>query len=223
MISAVLSDALDVYRRLFRRAVVVAGAVFTVVGLASALADRSGRTGAVIVSLVLGLVGGLLVQGALVEAVRDLHEGRPPAGVRTYTDRSRGRLGTLVGASLLYGVGVALGLLAFVVPGLILVARWALVVPLVMIEGRGVRDAFARSSQLVTGQTGRVLVLVVVANLITGVGGIVITAMFRFLPPFGATWAGSTVAGALTVPYEAQVLTVLYYRLTEPDRPVLPA
>ena len=223
MISAVLSDALAIYRRLFRRSVLVAGAVFTVVGLASALADRSGRTGAILVSLVLSLVGGLLVQGALVEAVRDLHEGRPPADVRAYTDRSRGRLGTLVGASLLYGLGVAVGLLAFVVPGLILVARWALVVPLVMIEGRSVREAFGRSSQLVTGQTGRVLALVVVANVITGVGGIVITEIFRFLPPFGATWVGTAVAGALTVPYEAQVLTVLYYRLTEPGRPVLPA
>jgi len=222
MISAVLSDAFDIYRRLFRRSVLVAGAVFTVVGLASALADRSGKTGAILVSLVLGLVGGLLVQGALIEVVRDLHEGRAPAGVRAYTDRSRGRLGTLVGASLLYGLGVAVGLIAFVVPGLILLARWALVVPLVMIERRGVREAFARSSELVTGRTGRVLVLIFLANLITGVGGIVITEIFRFLPAFGATWVGSAVAGALTVPYEAHVLTVLYYRLTEPERPVLP-
>ena len=107
--------------------------------------------------------------------------------------------------------------------GLILLARWALVVPLVMIEGRGVREAFGRSSELVTGRTGRVLLLMLVANVITGVGGIVITEIFLFLPPFGAAWAGSAVAGALTVPYEAHVLSVLYYRLTDPGRPVLPA
>ena len=31
-------------------------------------------------------------------------------------------------------------------------SRWSLVVPLVMLERRGVRDAFGRSSQLVTGR-----------------------------------------------------------------------
>ena len=85
----------------------------------------------------LALLGGLLVQGALVEVVRDLHEGRTPAPVAAYYDRTRGRLGTLLGASILYGLGVVVGFLLLIVPGLIAVARWALVVPLVMIERRG--------------------------------------------------------------------------------------
>ena len=79
-------------------------------------------------------------------------------------------------------------------------ARWALIVPLVVIERRGWRDAFARSNELVRGQTGRVLVLVVVANLLTGVVSFGIGSVFSFLPTFAATWIGGTVAGALTVP-----------------------
>ena len=106
-------------------------------------------------------VGGLLVQGALVAVVRDLHEGRKPPSLGQLYDRTSGRLGTLVGASLLYGVGVAAGLFLLIVPGLIAAARWALIVPLVVIEGRGARDAFRRSNELVRGQTGRVLGLVV--------------------------------------------------------------
>ncbi len=222
MISAVLSDALAVYRRLWRRSVVVAGLVFLVVALAEALAERAPTLGTTLVSLVLALVGGLLVQGALVEIVRDLHEGRPAAPVAQVYDRTRGRLGTLVGASFLYGIGVVLGFLLLIVPGLIAVARWALVVPLVMIERRGVREAFARSSQLVRGRTGRVLVLVIVANVLTSVTATAITAAFSFLPSFWAAWIGGTVAGALAVPFEAHVLTVLYYTLTEPERPLLP-
>ena len=38
--------------------------------------------------------------------------------------------------------------------------------------------------------------------------------MFVFLPNFFTVWVGSAVAGALTVPYQAMVLTVLYYRLS---------
>jgi hypothetical protein len=222
VISQVLARALDVYRRLWRRSMVVAGAVFVVVGLAQALAAQHPTAATLLVAVLLGLVGSLLVQGALVEVVRDLHEGRQPASAAVYYERTRGRLGTLLWATLLYGLGVALGLLLFVIPGLILVSRWALVVPLVMIERLGPRAAFSRSSELVRGRTGRVLALVIVTGVITSVGTTAITYAFTFLPPFGAAWLGGAVAGALAVPYEAHVLTVLYYRLTEPDEPVLP-
>lgn len=221
-ISGVLGDAFEVYRRLWRRSVVVAGAIFVVVALAQALAERDKTSLTLFVSLLLSLVGGLLVQGALVEVVRDLHEGREPARIRDYYDRTRGRLGTLLGSSLLYGLGVGLGFLLIVVPGLIAIARWSLIVPLVMIERQGWRDAFRRSSELVRGKTGRVLVLVVIASVITGVASILIGRAFAALPDFFEIWIGGTVAGALAAPFQAHVLTVLYYRLREPERPVLP-
>lgn len=222
MISEVLGDAWEVYRRIWQRSVVVAGLVFAVVSLADAFAARRNTSATALVSIILSLVGGLLVQGALVEVVRDLHEGREPGTVGTYYARTRDRLGTLLGASLLYGVGVLVGFVLLIVPGLIAVARWALIVPLVVIERLGVGEAFSRSSQLVKGRTGSVLVLVIVANLITGVSAFAIRAAFGFLPDFAAVWVGGTIASAIAVPYEAHVLTVLYYRLTEPERPVLP-
>lgn len=222
MVSSVLSDALSVYRRLWRRSILVAGGVFLVVALAEALTAEHPTAGTLLVSLVLGLVGSLLVQGALVEVVRDLHEGRPAAPVRVYYQRTRGRLGTLLGATLLYGLGVAIGFVLLVVPGLVLMAHWALLVPLVMIEGRATGEAFGRSMELVRGRTGAVLVLVLLATLLTGIANTAITLAFAFLPRFSAAWIGGMVAGALTVPYQAHVLTVLYYRLTDPERPVLP-
>jgi hypothetical protein len=217
-IGEILGEAFAVYRRLFRRSVVVAGLIFAVVSLAQALAAESGTAIALLVSLLLSLVGGLLVQGALVEVVRDLHEGRDPAAINMYYDRTRGRLGTLIGASFMYGLGVILGLILFVVPGLIAVARWSLIVPLVMIEKRGWRDAFKRSSELVRGKTGRVLTLVVIANVVT----LVVGSIFGFLPGFFGAWIGGTLAGAIAVPFEAHLLTVLYYRLTAPEVPVIP-
>lgn len=222
MISEVLGGAWEVYERIWRRSVVVAGLVFAVVSLADAFAARRNTSATALVSIILSLVGGLLVQGALVEVVRDLHEGREPGTVGTYYARTRDRLGTLLGASILYGVGVVVGFVLLIVPGLIAVARWALIVPLVVIERLGVGEAFSRSSRLVKGRTGGVLVLVIVANLITGISALAIRIAFGFLPDFAAVWVGGTIASAIAVPYEAHVLTVLYYRLTEPERPVLP-
>ena len=98
MIGSVLGDAAHVYRRLWRRSVVVAGLVFVVISLADAFAVERTTAGTTLVSVVLALVGGLLVQGALVEVVRDLHEGREPESIHAYYERTRGRLGTLLGA-----------------------------------------------------------------------------------------------------------------------------
>jgi hypothetical protein len=72
-ISEVLREAFVVYRRLLRRSIVVAGLIFAVVSLAQALASERATALTALVALVLSLVGGLLVQGALVEVVRDLH------------------------------------------------------------------------------------------------------------------------------------------------------
>lgn len=221
MISLVLGTALDVYRRLWLRSIVVAGLVFAVVSLADALAYH-GTAAEALVTLVLSILGGLLVQGALVEVVRDLHEGREPARVGAYYARTRDRLGTLFGASVLYSIGVAIGLLLLIVPGLVALARWSLIVPLVMIERRGVGDAFSRSRELVKGKTPTVLLILIVSGLMTAVAGVLIQLAFRSLPAFESIWLGGTVASAVTVPYTAHVFTVLYYKLTDPDRLVLP-
>ena len=221
-ISSVLGDAFSVYARLWRRSVVVAGLVFAVVALASAFAERHPSVSDELVVLVLSLIGSLLVQGALVEVVRDLHEGRAPASTAEYYNRTRDALGTLLGVTLLAGIGVGIGFALLLVPGLILLSRWSLVVPLVMNERRGIGEAFARSNALVKGQTGRVLVVVFVAGLITGLGNLLVSFAFVFLSPFLTAWIGGAVAGVITAPYEAHVFTVLYYKLTEPEQPVLP-
>ena len=224
MISEVLGEAWDVYTRLLQRSVVVAGLVFAVVSLGSALAGstHSRSVGPLLVALVLSLLGSLLVQGALVDVVRDLHEGRSPAPTREYVARTRAVLGTLLGVALLAALGIVGGFVLLVVPGLILFARWSLVIPLVVLERLGVSEVFSRSSALVRGKTGEVLLAVVLATIFGTVAQAVLGLALVRLPSFWALWLGGTVGGALVTPYTAHVLTVLYYRLTDPGRPVLP-
>jgi hypothetical protein len=213
VISDVLGEAWRIYARLFRRSVVVAGLIFAVVALAQAFATRNASAGATLVALLLAFLGGLLVQGALVLVVRDLHEGREPEAVNEYYEQTRGRLGTLFSTSLLYSLAAIL-----IIP----LARWALAVPLVMIERLDRREAFARSSELVRGRTGRVLALILIAGAISGVIHLVVSAVFGSIPGLVGLWIAGTVGSAIAAPYGAHVLTVLYYRLTEPERPVLP-
>lgn len=221
-VGGVLREGWRIYRRVWRRSIVVAGVIFVVVSFATAAAASSGTALAGLVALLLSWIGGLLVQGSLVEVVRDLHEGRAPARATEYYDRTRGRLGTLLGTSILYGLGLVVAFICLIVPFFIALARWSLVVPLVMIERLGVREAFSRSSRLVKGQTGRVLGLLVVTGIIGGVAQIVVRAVLGGSTSFWTTWISGAVAGAIVIPWEAHVLTALYYTLTEPAVPVLP-
>jgi len=60
--------------------------------------------------------------------------------------------GRLVVADLALTGSIALGLLLLVVPGLVVATWFALTLPLINIEDRGVADAFRRSAELVRGQ-----------------------------------------------------------------------
>lgn len=219
------SEAWKLYQLLFGRSVVAAGAVFAPIGLVDVLAYETEGAfffAAFLVALALGLFGNLLVQGALVEVVRDVHEGQAPAPVGVLYERTRPRLATLLVGTILYTAAVSFGLLLLIIPGLIVLARWSLIVPVIVLEDQSAGDARRRSSSLVRGQTGRVLWIIVVTFVLTSVVASVIGASLFWLPTLLGTWLAGLIAASLTTPFEAHVLTVLYYRLTEPERPVVP-
>ena len=70
-----------------------------------------------------------------------------------------------------------------------------------MIERLGWREAFTRSSALVKGQTGRVLVVNLLSNILSALASVALAGVFIWLPPFFGAWIGGAIAGALVVPY----------------------
>jgi hypothetical protein len=174
-VSNVLGEAWELYTRLFVRTVAVAAIVFLVLDLAATLATRTQtRNGSEvllfsILTILLAVVGPELVQGALAEAVRDAHEGREPASAHALLLRTRPRLFPLVGASLFAGLGIALGFVLLVVPGLVLLTRWSLIAPCVVIEGLGPNAARRRSRELVRGHGWTVFGVLFVTYLLESV------------------------------------------------------
>lgn len=218
-IGPVFADAWALYRVLWQRGIVVSAVVFAIVGAASYAARDATGFGPRFAVLVLGLVAQVFVQGMLVEAVRNVHEGRPAPPLRALYDRAGAVFPSLVAGSLVYGVGVGVGIILLVVPGLFLAARWSVFVPLIVLEGKSSRDARVRSNELVRGKTVAVLVAIVVMYLAVTVPSI----LLQFAVGAGTATAAvvgfaCSVAGA---PFQAHVLTTIYYRLTDPQRPVL--
>jgi hypothetical protein len=133
--------------------------------------------------------------------------------LRLLFERVEPRLAKLVAAGLLAAAGIAAGLLAFVLPGLVLLTFWSMITPAVVLEGRGVREAFGRSMHLVRGNAFRVFVVIVLTVVLATAVGAVISALLAPLPTFLAYYAGGVVASSVTVPFVALAWTVMYFEL----------
>ena len=229
-VKGVLKDTTRVYRSLFRRSVVTGLVVFALLGLIELIARATHNVNVALVFGVLavatGFVGTTFVQGALVDAVDSEHRGVPVPSVGELYRTSGRRLGSLVWLSIMTGVGVALGLLLFIVPGILLAIRWALAAPIVMLEGLGAREAMKRSRELVRGHRGDVLRVLLYVWVRTLIAGVLLKLILSKLSattghPLLSFWISGSLASALVTPYAGHALSVVYYRLTDPDKPVI--
>lgn len=219
-VGGVLSEAFSLYTRFFARFFALALVVFLALNLVSALAalglrEGSGSLLAVVVALAVTLVGTYWLQGALVFAVQDVRDGRADSSIGELLRRAAPFLGTLVAAGILAGLGVAVGLLLLVVPGIYLLTIWALIAPTIVLERAGVLDSFGRSRALVSGRFWPVLGVVVVAVVLSAIAQAVIGAVLSFLPLFLQSWLGGAIAAAVAVPFMALAITLTYFRLSE--------
>lgn len=169
--------------------------------------------------LIVGLVGllvGTLYQGMVVGLVRDLRSGRRDFAIRELAGSVLPVFWRLLGAGVLIALGLVGGFLLLVVPGLYLLAVWAVAAPTIVVERRRVTEALGRSRQLVRGNGWPVLGATLTGILITAalslglsllanaiVDGEIIELVLRVL--------GQSVAA----PISALVASVLYFRLVE--------
>jgi hypothetical protein len=233
-IGGVLSDAWSLYRRFFVRFVTIAAIVYVAIGLVQALVAVATEGGGFLTAFVwsvlgaiLGLIGYFLVQGALVAAVDDVRDGRADREIGDLYRAVQPRLPALIVAGVLAAIGVGLGLLLLIVPGLFLLTRWILIIPVIVLEGRSAGESFGRSSELVKGNGWNVFGLIAVTFvglLIAGaiVAGI-IAILIGFLPAFLVQWVTSIVVNSLVAPFVALAWTLTYFRLRGETVPAEPA
>ena len=126
-------------------------------------------------------------------------------------------LGTLIVAGLLAGLGIAVGLVLLVVPGLVLLTWWCLIVPVVVLEGKPVGEAFTRSRELVRGNGWTVFGIVVITAIGSAIASGIIQSIFAFLGLFLRYWIGGSIASAIVGPFIAVALTLTYFELRQSE------
>ena len=122
------------------------------------------------ISFTVRRVGHVLEDGAMTLIVSDAYLGQPLSVASGYR-RSFAALWPLLGTWALATLGMALGLMCLIVPGVLVILCWAFNTPAVVIEGRGARASLARSRELTTGNYGRLFLLYLVSGGVSwGIG-----------------------------------------------------
>jgi hypothetical protein len=167
-----------------------------------------------IVLAVLFWVLSLLYQGFVVEVVSQSRVGAHVSGQRDLVRAVTPALGTLLLISIVFAIGVAIGFVLIIIPGLVLLTLWSVVVPVEVIERRGVFGSFGRSRQLVRGNGWSVfgvIVIVYVAVLLISLLAALVAAPLGHVGSDIVQWA---VNVALT-PVVALSASVLYFELID--------
>ena len=228
-IGDVLREAWELYKKFLWQLFLTAFVVFVVLDLVGALANvAAGDSVAAgvfwgVIALALSVIGYFWVEGALVELVRDVRDGRADRGIPETFRAVQPRVPALIVAGLLAGLGIFIGLLLLVVPGLYLLTIWSMIVPVIVFEGRSAGESFSRSREVVRGRGWSVFGLIVVVFLLIAIASAIIRLIFAPLPEFLETWLGSLIAHSLTVPFAAAALATAYFHLTASQPEAEPA
>src|SRR5262249_3386219 len=154
----------------------------------------------------------ILYQGMVVKLVQDVQDGRRDHSVGDLIRSVEPVFWPLVAASILTGIGVGIGFILLVIPGLILIVIWSVVAPVIVLERPGVFQAFGRSRELVRGNGWNafaVILLVFVAVAVVSVSAGLATDSGGSVGPALVQWA----VNAALAPATALSASVLYFAL----------
>jgi hypothetical protein len=219
----ILGEAWREYGRHWKHLLPIALVVYILLSLFTLLLVALLGWIGLIASAFVSLAGVYWLQGALVVAIEDLRDGRADLSIGETLSRVRPRMNTLGIVGILAALGITIGLVLLIVPGLVLATWWLLVVPVVMLEGRSVTEAFGRSRELVRGNGWNVFKLIVLTFLILIATGIVIGILLAIvLAPFDdriETYVSDVLSNTLFAPFIALAFTLAYYRLRDLREP----
>jgi len=124
-----------------------------------------------------------------------------------------GRLGMLILVSLVAGLLIALGLMLFVIPGIILALMFAVVGPVVVVEKQGVGGALGRSSNLTKSRRLRVFLIFLVTIVLVYIFNFIGTLIGTLVPGEFPTLIFSSIVSGIGSAFYSVVIVVMYYYL----------
>jgi hypothetical protein len=213
-VPTVFERILQVYRDQFGLLIPAALVLFVPLAILNGLFLTTGNILGALLAAVVGAIGTYWFQGMVVEATHDILDGRRDHTIGSLFGSVAPVLLPLIGAGILAGLGIGLGLILLIVPGLFLLTIWAVLAPVIVVERKPVFEAFGRSRELVRGSGWPVFGVIVVLFLLQVVAGGVISAIFRSIADNFAGYAlGDLVVRVLISPLSALAAAVMFFEL----------
>ena len=128
-------------------------------------------------AMVVPIASSFILTGALVYGVYSSLRGQR-ASLNACVSVGISRLLPIIGCALLIGLGIAIGLLLLIVPGVIIMLMWYVGVPCAIIEGTGVQQSLTRSQFLTAGHRGQIFGLVIILGVLGVILGVVVRLAF---------------------------------------------
>ena len=214
--AAVFERLFDVYKAQFGLFVPAALILFAIPALLQGIAVEAGSVALALVGAAIGVIATFWFQGMIVEAVRDIRDGKRDFTVGELLRAVVPVILPLFLAGLLAGLAIMFGFILLIVPGLILLTLFAVVAPAVVIERRSPVKALSRSRELVRGNGWRVFGVIVVAFLLQAIVGQILGAIIRAIDDGVVGIALATLlSNALIAPVTGIAAALLYFALRE--------
>jgi hypothetical protein len=208
----VINETFSIYGQNVGALIGSAIAVFVIVGLASGLLENSGGVVLALLAGIIRLAGHALYTGFVVKLVQDVRDGRRDQTVGDLFSSAAPVIVPLIAFGILFAIGVAIGLILVIVPGLILLTFWSVGAPAIVAEGAGPIEAFGRSWRLVRGSAWSVFATLVVVLLIVIAIGVVLGVIATPISN-AATDVASIISTTITAPIFSLAISVMFFEL----------
>lgn len=211
-VGAVIRRVFDIYVQQYHVLLPASAVVFVITGILSALLVAA-APGLALIALLLSLIAGTLFTGMVVELVSDVQDGRRDHSAGELLRAATPVLGQLLLVGIVAAIGIVIGFVLVIVPGLILITIWSVAAPVVVLERpAGVFAALARSRELVRGNGWQVFGVIFVLFFLV----IIVTSAIQIAADSAGTGAGivaRVILGILTGPVSALAAAVIYFDL----------
>jgi len=180
--------------------------------------------------IVIGILSGLVmwivgttVTGAVIKNASDqIEKGTSNLGVSFNFALSK--LPSLLATQFVAGILIAIGMLLFIVPGIIIAIMFSLIIPAIIVEQQGTFESLGRSKKLVSNRWLKtfalLLVLGIIVLIVNGVA-IVLAMPFNFIHPIVNPLI-TNIISAFVSPIYPIAITYLYYAMVAREIPSSP-
>ena len=174
--------------------------------------------GPAILGVLIAVLVSALTQAAIIYGTFQDLRGQK-AGIGDCISRGFGAIVPVIVGSILLSIAVGIGFTLLIVPGIILILMWWVYIPAVVVESKGIIEAFGRSRELTRGRRWHILgLIVVIAILLIAVSFVVVlvVGILAATSPDGGGFGAiiiSYVLNALVTAFNAVLVAVSYYYL----------